>query len=277
MNRRTPRQPSRRIGVITYNRHSVFQSKVIDGIEEIAADHHCVVEIDDIAADDGTSRPVSLDFAALSGVIVIANVLPDDTLRGLYRSNKPISLISHQIADTPIPAVIPDNAQGIAVLAQYLVETCERRRIVYIGGDMAQNDGIARTAAFEREMMRYNTMPPPHFRLDGGFQAEKARSAVAELVREGADFDAILAADYLMALAAWDALREAAVRVPEDVQIVGFGDGIEAEHAGLTTVAADVIEQGRRGMRQLIGQIDGLRIRGVTVLKTHLIVRNTTC
>jgi DNA-binding LacI/PurR family transcriptional regulator len=58
--------------------------------------------------------------------------------------------------------------------------------------------------------------------------------------------------------------------------VVGFGDAPEAEAAGLTVVAADVIEQGRRTARQLISQIEGQRISGVTVLQVRLIVRDTS-
>jgi DNA-binding LacI/PurR family transcriptional regulator len=60
------------------------------------------------------------------------------------------------------------------------------------------------------------------------------------------------------------------------VAVVGFGDGPEAAQAGLTTVAADITELGRRAARQLIGQIEGLRIRGLTLLSTELIEREST-
>jgi DNA-binding LacI/PurR family transcriptional regulator len=91
-----------------------------------------------------------------------------------------------------------------------------------------------------------------------------------------AEFDAVVASDYLMAEAAMNVIKASGRRVPEDVAVVGFGDGPEATRAGITTVAADVTELGRRAARQLIGQINGLRIRGLTVLSTELIVRETT-
>ena len=249
---------------------------MIQGIEAVAAEQGYSVEIDAIAENPAQPRPLSLNFDGLSGVIAIANVLPDAMLRQIHASKKPLTLISHDVSDTPIPAVIADNAQGMALLVRHMIETCGRQRIVFVRGDMGQSDGSARAAAFEREMMRYNCMPPPEFILNGDFKPTHARAAVARLLQTRTDFDAIIAADYLTALAAWDALRAADIRVPDTVQIAGFGDGIEAETAGLTTVAADVIEQGRRGMRQLIAQIDGVQIRGVTVLKTYLVARNST-
>jgi DNA-binding LacI/PurR family transcriptional regulator len=80
-----------------------------------------------------------------------------------------------------------------------------------------------------------------------------------------------------MALAAIDVLLASGLQVPEDVAVVGFGGGPEADAAGLTIVAADVVELGRRAARQLIGQVEGLRIRGYKLLSAELVERATSC
>jgi LacI family transcriptional regulator len=268
--------PQRTLGVITNNQNDVFQRNVISGIRDVASQHGYNVIIDSIAEDSANPEPVSLDPASLDGVLIIANVLSDDRLRQLHHSGTPLTLISHQVPDTPIPAVITDNMQGMEVLMRHLVQECERRRIVFIRGDMNQTDGVERDAAFRRELMRYNLSIPNEFFLEGDFIPAQAGERMRSLLEQRRDFDAVLAADYLMAIAAMNVLREADLRVPQDVVVVGFGDGIEAAQTGLTTVAADVVEQGRRGTRQLIGQINGLRIRGVTVLNTSLVRRDTT-
>jgi LacI family transcriptional regulator len=123
--------------------------------------------------------------------------------------------------------------------------------------------------------MRYNiTLPDSHF-LRGDFSAPVAAASVQQLIDGGADFDAIISADYVMGIAAVEVLGRNGRRVPEDVSVVGFGDAPEAEAAGLTTVAADIVEQGRRAARQLISQDQGMRITGVTVLSVRLMVRET--
>lgn len=270
-------QTSRTIGVITNNRHEVFQSKVIEGVVAEAGERGYEVEVASIAEDSAHPQSLTLAMDALSGIIVIANVLSDDDVRAIVQSGTPMTLISHQVADMPIPAVITDNEQGMILLMRHLVMDCGRRRLVFVGGDMRQHDAVEREHAFRRELMRYNLTLAPTAFVDGEFIPPLAKKRVARLIQSGETFDGLLAADYLMAIAACEALREAGIRVPEAVAVAGYGDGTEAERADLTTVAADVVEQGRRGTRQLIGQIDGLPIRGVTVLRTHLLVRQTTC
>ncbi len=264
------------IGVITNNRHEVFQRSIIRGVEEAAAARGYRVIVDSIAEDPSNPRPLALDPAAMSGLLVIANVLPDAPLRALHEAGHPMTLISHHVPGLSIPAVIVDNRRGMGVLTRAMIEQWGCRRLVYIHGDRRQSDAVERDQAVERELMRAHMSIEPEFVLDGRFEPARSWRLMAELLTRRRDFDGVLAADYQMALAALRALREAGVRVPDDVQVAGFGDGEEAAGVGLTTVAADVLEQGRRGARQLIGQMEGLRMRGTTVLSTSLIPRETT-
>lgn len=264
------------IGVITNNQHEVFQQAVILGVREAAADRGYRVVIDSIAEDFTQPRSIALDLQAMSGIIVIANILPDEHLRELYEARRPMTLISHQVAGLPIPSVITDNQRGMGLLARMMIEQCGCRRLVYIRGDMRQIDAVERDQAVERELMRASLMIEPGLLLDGQFEPALTGQLMADLLARRRDFDGVLAADFQMALAALRALQRAGLRVPEQIQVAGFGDGIEAAEAGLTTVAADVVEQGRRGVRQLIGQMEGLRMRGVTVLNTSIIARATT-
>jgi len=264
------------LGVITNFQHGVFQQAVIKGIRQVANLHSFDVIVDSIAEDDAPPRPVSLDIEHLNGLVVISNAIPDEQIRGYQDGGLPLSLISHQIPGTTIPAVVTDNGQGMARLMKHLVEECGRRRIVFIRGLENQTDAHEREIGFQREIMRYMLDLPPELMINGDFSPETAAQSMRALVDQRRDFDAVLAADYLMGLAALDVLRDADINVPEEVCVVGYGDSPESERRGLTTVAADVVEQGRRGARQLMGQMRGLTMRGVTVLSTHLIARQTT-
>ena len=263
----------RLLGVITNNPNEVFQRNVIQGIGEAAQARGYETMVFTVPDRRAPDLPVD----ELTGLLVIANPVPDDFLRDVYQRGLPISLVSHRVEGLPIPAVAPNNIQGIALLVEHLVVHCNRRKLVFIQGDMEQTDGIQRDAAFRQEMMRYNLHLPSEFCLRGDFIPSVAAEALARLTERTHDFDGIVASDYLMALAAIDVLEQAGLRVPQDVAVVGFGSGPEADAAGLTNVAADVLELGRRAARQLIGQGEGLRIRGLTLLSAELVERSTSC
>jgi DNA-binding LacI/PurR family transcriptional regulator len=263
------------LGIITNNQHNVFQRSVIAGIRDAAEKRGYRVVIDSYAEDPTHPGPITLDYNRVSGVLVIANAAPVELLRAIFEANKPISLVSHQVAELSIPAVITDNTQGITELVKHIIERCQRQKLVFIRGVPGQRDSDEREAAFIREMMRYNLPISEAMFIRGDFSAAVAADSVQQLIDSGVEFDAITAADYLMAASAVDVLRANGLAVPEDVSVVGFGDAPEAEAAGLTTVAADVVEQGSRAARQLISQIEGLRITGVTMLSVRLVIRET--
>lgn len=263
------------LGLITNDQTAVFQRNTIAGVREVAEQRGYDMVIDSYAEDPAHPRPVTLDYHAVAGVMGIANAISPDLLRFFYEAGVPLSLASHRDPALPVPSVFADNRGGVATLFQHVVENCHRRKLVYIRGVQGQLDGEEREAAFAAELLRYNLHIPEHHYLRGDFAPEVAVESLTRLIASGAVFDAVIAADYLMGIAAVETLRRAGLRVPEDVSVVGFGDAPEAEAAGLTTVAADVVEQGRRAARQLISQIEGLRITGITMLSVRLMIRDT--
>lgn len=267
---------AREIAVITNNPDEVFQRDVIAGAQETAERHDFSVSVVQVSEPLHHARDFPLDWNRLAGALIVANVLPDDLLRTLHERGLPLSLISHQVSGTSIPGVMPNNRQGIAILMEHLVTECGCVKPVFIQGHRLQNDGIQRETAFRQEVMRYNLNILPDYYLPGEFTPGIAAESMLRFLSTGNVFDSVVASDYLMAEAAMRELRSAGLQVPEHVAVVGFGDGPEAARAGLTTVAADIIELGRRSARQLIGQIDGLRIRGLTLLSVELIKRETT-
>ncbi len=264
------------INIFTNFPSAVFQRDVIAGAREIFDQRSYPVTVIEMPEAPKQLNTMLRRDASLAGGLVITAVLPDKFLMHLYERGIPLSLVGHQIPGGRIPGVMTNNRQGIAMLMEHLVVAHGRQRPVFIQGDMAQNDGIQRHLAFEQEAMRYNLHVPAEFILRGDFSAEMAAKSVQNFLARHPDFDALVASDYLMAEAAMKVIKASGRRIPQDVAVVGFGDGPEAAQAGLTTVAADVTELGRRGARQLIGQIEGLRIRGLTLLSTELIERETT-
>lgn len=264
------------IAIITNFPAAVFQRDVIVGAREVF--DNCGYGVRIIEVPQVPARADDLSFAGspLAGALVIANVLPDLMLEALLERGLPLSLVSHQAPNGRIPGVMTNNRQGIAMLLEHLVIACGRRKPIFIRGIMTQNDSIQRETAFQQEVMRYNLNITPHYYLNGEFDAQIAASAMQAFLSTNAEFDAVVASDYLMAEAAISVIKADGRRIPEDIAVVGFGDGPEAARAGITTVAADVTELGRRGARQLLGQIEGLRIRGLTLLSTELIERETT-
>ncbi|HEX7021591.1 MAG TPA: substrate-binding domain-containing protein [Trueperaceae bacterium] len=270
------------LAVLTNDRHQVFQRAVIAGAQEVADARGCELAVLEVPQGPADLAEAGVTAGTYAGILVVATALPDALLHALADTGRPLTLVSHRLSDADIPSVMHDNPQGMKQLVRHLVEDCGRRNLLFIRGDARQTDAFEREAAFRHEAMRYGLYVGEERYLPGAFEAEHAARALEAFLEagrpaDGATVDGIVSADYLMAIAAMEVLRATGQRVPQDVAVVGFGDGPEAAQAGLTTVAADVVELGRRAGRQLLGQLDGLRIRGQTRLSTTLIARDSSC
>ena len=265
-----------RLLVVTNNRHRVFQRSIIAGAREVARGRSCPVEVAEV--------PEPSDAAGLVGrlagenllVMLVANVLPDDLVAELHGGGTPVTLVSHRVAGLEVPSIMHDNRHGFELLAAEVLDRCGRTRPVYVGGSGRQRDSVERESAFRRQLMRRGLAIDRRRFLSGEFEPGRAAAELGAFLDAGGELDSLVAADYLMAISCLEELRKRGLDAPDEVAVAGFGDGPEAKAAGITTVAADVVELGRRAARQLLGQADGLEILGLTLLSTTLIRRAST-
>ena len=102
---------------------------------------------------------------------------------------------------------------------------------------------------------------------------------VKQTLEKGTEFDAVFAHNDLSAAGAMSALREAGLRVPEDVAVVGFDDIPLAAHTDppLTTVHQPMRLMGETAARLLLSHLDGSPLPlPPTIIPTTLIVRGST-
>lgn len=252
-----------KLALITNMASGVFQASVRKGAGEVLEARGLTLSV--------LEPPVS-ELAGIDGALVLANVLTPEQLGEIGGA---VTLVSHSAHGADLPTVMHDNEQGMRQLFDYLFDERGCRRPLLLGGEGGQLDAVERERAFRENLMRRGLNPDDSVVIEGAFEPALAASRLEAHMAAASDFDCVIGADYLMALAAVPVLaRHGLAGVP----VAGFGDGPEAEAAGLTTVAADVVELGRRAARQLLGQLAGGEpggtIRGRTLLSTQLVRRN---
>jgi LacI family transcriptional regulator len=101
------------------------------------------------------------------------------------------------------------------------------------------------------------------------------------LLEKTRDFTAVFCFNDIAAIGAIRALKEAGLRVPEDVSVVGFDDILSAAYAtpSLTTVRQPLTEMGKRGAQILLERIGNRDKEYPTevVMSPELVVRESTC
>ena len=132
--------------------------------------------------------------------------------------------------------------------------------------------------------------PDPSLDIESTFTIDGGNRATAELLARGEPPTAIFAACDEMAMGAMTALRDAGLRVPQDVSVIGIDDHDLAGVLGLSTVAQPAAEQGRLAARMLLDPLgrpdraggpprrrrDGAGADTPVILPTRLVVRDST-
>ncbi|GAB1420204.1 hypothetical protein MASR2M15_02930 [Anaerolineales bacterium] len=264
-----------KIAVITNDANQVFQQAVISGLRLVLEPDNLLI-LDAVGKDEQNLNVLSIDPIEMDAFIVIANVLSDGALHKLQALGKPITLVSHQVADLSMPSIRADSEDGMRRLVDHLVQ-CGCREFVFISGNMKQVDGVVRRQVFEEHLLRYDLELKKTHLLPGDFEVDIAEQSLETFLQLNLPFDAILASDYLMGVRALEVLKRHQFDVPHQVCVAGFGDGCEAVSADLTTVSIDIIELGERAGRQLLAQLKGIALIGTTFLRTEVICRASSC
>jgi LacI family transcriptional regulator len=187
-------------------------------------------------------------------------------------SGLPTLLINTRGQPAGCPGIHLDNAAGATAVAEHLL-ALGRRKIVHISGPSGNIDAQERADAFRDIVSKAGA----EITIVGGdFYEDSGERAVRQLLAEGHKFDAIFAANDNMAMGALTALREAGVRVPQDVAVAGFDDIPLAKHLGLTTVRVRIAELGERALERLISILGNRDKGGDEMHAPELVVRAST-
>ncbi|MGV3619152.1 MAG: GntR family transcriptional regulator [Fimbriimonas sp.] len=173
-----------------------------------------------------------------------------------------------------LPCVSPDNAGGARTAVEHLMDL-GHDRIGLIAGPPDNLDARERNRGYLEAFSRRDRKPGPQ--AGDGFDEDSGYRAVNALLAAGAPFDALFCASDVSAVGAMTALKEAGIKVPGDVSIVGFGDFPIARfwEPGLTTVQLQLAELGTQAARATIRLFHGDNV-GEELLPVNLVMRNST-
>ncbi|MGW4662983.1 GH1 family beta-glucosidase [Streptosporangium sandarakinum] len=197
-----------------------------------------------------------------------------DPLPGaLAGTGVPVVSLGRPPAAVALPYAGTDDAGGAAAAVGHLLGR-GRRRIATIRGPV---DLAAARDRFDGYRNALRDAAGRSADAVGDLGRASGAAAMRELLAADPSLDAVFVAGDLMAVGALHALREAGLRVPEDVAVVGFGDEEDAAYAvpPLTTVRVPWSDQVLAAVRLLLRQIGGGPSSSV-ILPTELVVRSSS-
>jgi LacI family transcriptional regulator len=189
-----------------------------------------------------------------------------------------VGIGDHPMTDWPL--VGGDNVCGGALAARYLIGL-GHTRIAYIGDTFTAPYGFstseARYQGFTEALDAAGVgLPQDYVRL-GTHGREAAHSMAADLFALTAPPTAIFCMSDVQALGCLAAARDAGLRVPEDVSILGFDDVELSRLVGLSTVRQHLEQGGYLATRYLLSLLDaGAALETVPALPPFEVVERQT-
>ena len=203
-----------------------------------------------------------------------------DQLRDFMRRFEGIPLVSIGARIEGVPSVLSDNRAGVLEAMDHLLNAHGLRRIAFLKGPESNQDAAARFAAYREALHARGLEDSPDLWIQGDFTQAGARQALSSYFGRHPcpDFQALLAANDEMAIAATQLFREHGCFIPRDVSLIGFDDITDSQFAvpSITTIGQRLFEQGRRAAAIAAGLARGGAAPAEVVLPTKLVLR-TSC
>ena len=276
---------TRTVGVLLPDLHGEFFSELIRGVDLAARrrGYHLLV-----SGSHSDRAEIAAVLRALrgrvDGLVVMSPEIDAPILRENLPADLPVVLVgagngSGSSATARAYDVLEiDNRAGAAAMVRHLT-ALGHRRIAFIAGPSHNHDAQERLAAYRETLAAVGRAPAPELVLAGDFTQESGFETGRRLLALSPRPTAVFAANDAMAIGCLAALREAGVRVPQEIALAGFDDIPIARYLSppLTTVRVGISELGATALERLLLALAGEPAPGVAVEihPTALVVRGS--
>jgi LacI family transcriptional regulator, galactose operon repressor len=243
------------LGVLLPDLYGEFFSEVIRGIDQTAQGHgyHLLVSSshDDRSAVEASFRSMR---GRVDGLIVMWPEMDQTTVPNLP-ARFPVVLLSAPLKPDGFDVITVANFEGAYAMVCHLLDL-GHQRIAIIKGVEGNADAAERLRGYRGALASAGLFSAA-IEVAGNFNEASGFRAATELLRREVRPTAIFAANDAMAIGALSALREAGLRVPDDVAVAGFDDIPMARYLdpALSTVHVDISALGEHATLRLLAAV----------------------
>ncbi len=255
---------------------------IMDGIVQEAAKRRQNVMLYTGLDWNGTDSLPAFRDRRVDGLLLIA-VLTDSTIvPSLVEAGLQFVQINGLATDTGVSNVDIDNSHAARQVVAHFAGL-GHRRIALLGGQLNSPSTQPRRDGYLQGMREHNLPIDPDIVLEGVYDRKWGREGMARLLASDNPPTAVFAGGDGIAEGIYDTCREAGVRIPDDLSIVGFDDTPAASHLDppLASVRQPLMQMGATAAALLLDQLDAGTSAGSTtaqqiVLPSKLIIRGST-
>lgn len=218
----------------------------------------------------------------IDGIIVCGSAhMSSPKVQGLLQDiavqGPPLVATGYQIEGFPFPAVVNDSLQALDDLAAHL-QASGRSRVAFLSGPHHSAIVAERRDTFVRAAREHGLTVDSDLIVEIGYDFEAGFTAVQRLVADGAQFDALVCSGDQMAIGGIRGLKEAGLRVPDDVAVIGFDNTKVGAFSDppLSSISVNLEAIAATASSRLFDVIAGNDVETHTVVPCTLVIRESS-
>jgi LacI family transcriptional regulator len=220
-----------------------------------------------------------VEQAAVDGLLIATLNVSDEQRALVVEAGIPFVTLSDACTGE-LNCISPDNIRGGYMATQHLLEL-GHRRVAYVGDEFPNIYGFPtselRYSGYLSALEEYGVPFRSEYVCLGPHGEATAHRLTENLLVLPEPPTAIFAMSDIQAVGCILATREAGLRVPEDISVIGFDDVQLSRYIGLTTIRQHLEQSGYLGMQLLLNMLttpDNVVPRQLPPLE--LVLRGTT-
>lgn len=224
--------------------------------------------------EEANLYPRILHNNLFDGLIIAGMHMEDPLVTQLIKADTPFVTVGRH-ENPNVNFIETDNLAGAHTAVTHLIRL-GRQQIGHITGHLNNRSAVDRQSGYINALRDRGLAVDPALIEEGDFSESSAYYAMQRLLAK--NVDAVFAGSDSMALGALRALRDANVRVPQEVAIIGFDDLPPASLSipPLSTIRQPIRRVGHLAVETLLDILDnGLVPARRVILPTELIIRGT--
>lgn len=269
------------IGMLVPDLKNPLFPPIVRGIEDVlrSASYTLLTANTDNEEDKEREILKIMESRRVDGLIMATARREYPVLEYLIEQEVPLVLVNRTASQSLVSSVAVDDHAGLGLIVEHLV-ALGHTRIAHIAGTSSVSTGIDRRNAFNEWMAQSGLTVDDELTVEATwFTEHNGEEAATRLLERDVPFSAVAAANDLLALGCYSALRKRGLSVPSDVSVTGYNDAAFA-HAfmpPLTTVRVPAYEMGFRAGELLLRAIRETEPSVEEVrLQPSLVVREST-
>lgn len=276
---------SNTIGVILPRLDSSFQSSVVAGIEKEVnhREFNLIISQSRESVEKEKANISTMYNSRVDGLLIsLACDTEDLSHLGEFLKKKIPVVFFDRIKEHPdcecIKVIIENEQAGYDAVKHLIDQGC--KRILFLGGNLKSNVYSDRHLGYKRALEEHGLQYVPELALVDNLDEGSGRRTVEQMFRMKNLPDGIFAANDTSAVSVICSLRQAGIKVPDDIAVVGFNNVTISRilDPSLTTVHYPGEEMGEVAASTLIEMLNSDKpvIPKTIVLQHKLIIRESS-